>query len=242
MPSSPADAVGPDLRAYVSVVTGAFLNDLAAADPVARCTRVEWTVTDLAAHLGGVHRWAAHNLGSLTRGDLEDRPEIDTSPLEWYAGGRDELLGALQTIDPDAECYTLSRTDRTARFWHRRQLHETLVHLWDLRSASDPNAPAPLEVPPSIHADGVVELFETFVARARGLEPLGGVVRLVATDTGDAWTFGPDWERDAGSAPDATITGTAGDLLLYVWNRADHVDRSGDSRLIERFEQASLRP
>ena len=229
-------------RDYIEVVTGAILANLREADLDARCAKVDWTVTDLAAHLGGVYRWAAYNMGSLTRGDLEDRPEISVSPVEWVEAGRDALLEAIAANEPDAECYTLSKTDRTVRWWYRRQLHENLVHLWDLRSASDPEAPAPAEVPASVHADGVAELFDTFIARARNLEPLNGVVRLESTDTGQQWTFGVDWERDTTDYPDGIVKGTAADLLLYVWNRADNVKKIGDLELIERFEKASLRP
>lgn len=231
-----------DNRDYVEVVTGAVLDDLRVADLDARCAKVDWSVTDLAAHLGGVYRWAAYNMGSLTRGDLEDRPEIAVSPYEWCKEGRDALLASMAANDPDAECYTLSKTDRTVRWWYRRQLFENLVHLWDLRSAADPDAPPAHEVPASVHADGVAELFDTFIARARNLEPLNGVVRLEATDTGDAWTFGVDWEGDTTDYPDGIVKGAAADLLLYVWNRADNVKKVGDLELIERFEKASLRP
>jgi uncharacterized protein (TIGR03083 family) len=231
-----------DARDSLEVVTAAFLRDLEPADPSASCTRIDWDVTDLAAHLGAVHRWAAYNMGSVTRGDLVNRPELTEPVVEWYAAGRDELLAALAENDPDAQCYTLSKTDRTVRFWHRRQLFEALVHLWDLRSATDPGAPAPREVPPEVHADGVAELFDTFIARARDLEPLNGVVRLLSTDTDDQWTFGVDWERDTTDYPDAIIRGTAANLLLYVWNRTDNVEKSGDLQLIARFERASVRP
>jgi len=231
-----------DDRDYLEVVTGAFLRDLEVADLSARCARIDWDVTDLAAHLGSVHRWAARNTGSVNRSDLANRPQLDGSVVEWYAAARDELLQALVENDPDAECYTLSKTDRTVRFWHRRQLFEALVHLWDLRSATDPGAPTPREVPPEVLADGVAELFDTFIARARDLEPLNGVVRLLATDTDDQWTFGVDWERDTGDYPDAIIRGTAANLLLYVWNRTDNLEKSGDLELIARFESASVHP
>ena len=40
-----------------AAVSAAFERELADADPAARLPDVDWTVADLAAHLGEVHRW-----------------------------------------------------------------------------------------------------------------------------------------------------------------------------------------
>ncbi|MCC6856770.1 MAG: maleylpyruvate isomerase N-terminal domain-containing protein, partial [Microbacteriaceae bacterium] len=46
---------------HLTRVTGAFLRDVSESDPVAPLADIRWTVADLAAHLGEVHRWAAGN-------------------------------------------------------------------------------------------------------------------------------------------------------------------------------------
>ena len=229
-------------------MTGAFLRDLAVADPLARCADVRWTTTELAAHLGGVHRWAALNAREGKRHHRTNVPALEVTAVEWYGESRSILLETLHELDPDAACYTLSKADKSVRFWHRRQLFESLVHLWDLRSATDPAAPPPAEVTPDVHADGVSELFDVFLPRAGTLAPLGGIVRLEATDTGHSWSFGNDWQRDAvidPAVPAARVRGQAGDLLLWVWNRASArraVAVDGDQDLIARFEKAHFRP
>ena len=226
----------------LDAVSTAFLRDLESADPVAVCGSIRWTTAELAAHLGAVHRWAALNARESKRHPRRNVPTLEMSPVEWYRESRDILLTALRELDPDARAYTLSKVDKSVRFWHRRQLFETLVHLWDLRSAADASAPAPDEVPPHVHADGVSELFDVFLPRSGTLAPLGGVVRLEATDTGERWVFGNDWQRDDLTEPTATVTGTAGEVLLYVWNRAERVERWGDLDTLRRFEKAHLRP
>lgn len=227
---------------HLEVVTGAFLHDLEVADPAAPCASIGWNTAELAAHLGGVHGWAAECIRQGARGHRENVPDPRTPLLEFYAAQRTFLLETLREFDPAAETYTLSESDKAVGFWHRRQLFETLVHLWDLRSAADPDAPPPVEVGPDVHADGVSELFDVFLPRARLLAPLGGIIRLVATDTGDSWVFGNDWQRDDPETPTATVRGAAGQLLLYVWNRAERVERSGDLTALSRFEKAPVRP
>jgi uncharacterized protein (TIGR03083 family) len=228
--------------ARLEVVTGAFLRDLESADPLAKCASIRWTTTELAAHLGAVHRWAAASAREGSRQHRDNVPSLDVPAVEWYAESRGILLDTLGELDPDAATYTLSKDDGSVGFWHRRQLFETLVHLWDLRSAADPAAPAPGEVPAQTHADGVSELFDVFLPRAGTLAPLGGIVRLGATDTGDAWILGNDWQRDDAGEPTATVSAPAGDLLLYSWNRAGNVEKSGDLDALQRFEKAHIRP
>jgi len=231
------DYLGP-----LGTLTGAFLRDLEAADPAAACASIRWNTAQLGAHLGEVHRWAAACAREGKRQHRENVPELRMPAADFYATNRATLLSTLRDLDPAASTYTLSRSDRSVGFWHRRQLFETLVHLWDLRSAADPDAPPPTEVPAAVHADGVSELFDVFLPRSGVLAPLGGVIRLESTDTGDTWVFGNDWQRDDPTPPTATVTATAGELLLYVWNRAERVQRWGDLDALRRFEKAHVRP
>ncbi len=114
-------------------------------------------------------------------------------------------------------------------------------------SAADAAAPPAPEVPPEVHADGVSELFDVFLPRSSDADrvDLGGGIRLIATDTGHVWSFGSDWRREGDVDVAATVSGPAGDLLLWVWNRArarDGVRREGDADIIRRFEKAHVRP
>lgn len=238
-----------DAMRELAAVSAAFERDLADADPTAPLADVDWTVSDLAAHLGEVYRWAARCIIEGVRPPRTSVPEITSSPLDWYRESRRALLDTLDSSDPDASCYTFSRSDPSVRFWHRRQLHETVVHLWDLRSAIDSAAPAPAEASAEVCADGIDEFLGVFVGRS-SIEPrpdLGGVLLLEATDAGRSWVLGPDWALvPARPRPDAALTATAADLLLALWNRrtaapAGAVTSSGDGRVVERFRRAPLR-
>jgi uncharacterized protein (TIGR03083 family) len=230
---------------HLRVVTGAFLRDAGDADAGAACADIRWSVAELVAHLGAVHRWAAANAREAKRHPRTNVPKLDVSLTQWYSSSREVLLGTFDELDPAARAYTLSKTDRTVAFWYRRQLFETLVHLWDLRSAADPAAPPPPEVDAATHADGVSELFDVFLPRTTAPTPLGGGVELVATDTGDRWSFGNDWQRDGDHELTATVSAPAGELLLWAWNRGrarDAVALDGDPAVIERFQRARVTP
>ncbi|GAA1454071.1 maleylpyruvate isomerase N-terminal domain-containing protein [Nesterenkonia lacusekhoensis] len=109
-----------------------FTTELADADPSAPVPSCgSWTVAELADHLGSVHIWAASTC-------TDQLPESDeaglTTMAERYAARADLLLSTLREVSPHQECTT--RIGRgPARFWHRRQAHETLIHLWDLHTA-----------------------------------------------------------------------------------------------------------
>ena len=234
-----------DAMRELAAVSEAFERELAEADPTAPLADVDWTVSDLAAHLGEVHRWAARCIVEGVGPPRTSAPAPDGSPLDWYRHSRRVLLDTLDTVDPDAPCYTFSRVDTTVRFWHRRQLHETLVHLWDLRSATDPAAPAPAEVSAEVCADGIDEFLDVVVGRTRAeaRTDLGGVLRLEATDADCSWVLEPDWEllpTHPPSGATAMLTATVADLSMVVWNQraaapAGAVASSGDERVIERF-------
>jgi uncharacterized protein (TIGR03083 family) len=202
-------------------VSGAFERELAGAPVGARCAAVRWSVGELGAHLGGVHEWAAEIVRSGRRGERLNVPAVAESVAEFYAAARAGLLGALAEADPERDCWTFDRGWRRVGFWRRRQAYEALVHLWDLRSATDPGAPAPAEATPEMCADAVDELLTLFFARGAGERPLAGSVALRASDTGQRWVLVED--RTLSERRDRAVTtevsGPAADLLLFVWGR-----------------------
>ncbi|HEY0638594.1 MAG TPA: maleylpyruvate isomerase family mycothiol-dependent enzyme [Pseudonocardiaceae bacterium] len=240
-----------DTLTHLRAVTGAFEAELATADPTAPLAVPRWTVTGLAGHLGAVHRWAAANTGTTSRAEFADAPP-DADPAAYYAESRAALLSALDGLDPATPCWTFDRADRTVRFWLRRQLHESLVHLWDLRSAADPDAPAPPDVPPDVHADGVDELVGLFLPRAdrTALRDLPAPLVLCATDVGRSWAFAPDWTPGPAVDGATTVCGPAGELLLFGWARLRRTDErfagtlavDGDEAVVDAFTAARVRP
>ncbi|MFF9284910.1 maleylpyruvate isomerase family mycothiol-dependent enzyme [Streptomyces griseosporeus] len=191
-----------ELAAFRSCLDG----DLSA--PVEHCG--DWTLRELAEHLGGSNLWAA---AAVTEGHGDLRP--DPAPREpaalarWFEDGCETLLAALDS-DPGRPAWTF-HPPHTVGFWIRRRCLETLVHRWDAELAL--GAARPLDA--RLAGEGVAEVLDTLaprqVARGRARAPQSAL-RLRATDTGASWTYGP-------GAPVATLSGTAERLLLLLWGR-----------------------
>jgi uncharacterized protein (TIGR03083 family) len=239
-----------DHLAALEMLTAQFARTLATTPLDARpVTFREWTLADLAAHLGEVHRWAAATVETGHRADRSNRPELTMDPVAWYEQCRARLLDVLAATDPERSCWTHHPDDRIVRYWHRRQAHETLVHLWDARSAADPDAPLLRDITPAICADGVDELLTVFPRRASpaARTPLPGRLALRALDADRSWTVLPDWTLlDGAQEPvDAEVAAPAGALLLYAWRRplaAAAVTTDGDAAVIATFDRAQVVP
>jgi uncharacterized protein (TIGR03083 family) len=186
-------------------------------DLVARVpTCGDWTVYDLVDHLGRGNLWVVtavrekHGGGG---GDEHRAPAAESDLRVWFDETADAVLTAL-AADPGTAAWTFTtRQPQNVGFWRRRRMHETAMHLWDLRNAFGAAEEEPID--PALAADGVSEVFEVFAQRmvSRGLaaEPRAAV-RLAASDTGGVWTYGP-------GEPVAEVTATAEDLLLALWGR-----------------------
>ena len=182
----------------------------------------DWTVYDLADHLGRGNLWVVTAVSEMHGGGGGDElraPAAEGDLRVWFDETADAITTALAG-DPEAAAWTFTtRLPRTVGFWRRRRAHETVMHLWDLRNTFGAADEDPID--PVLAADGVQEVFGMYAQRmvSRGLaaEP-AAAVRVVATDTGDAWTYGP-------GEPVAELSATAEDLLLGLWGRRD---RSGE--------------
>lgn len=103
----------------------------------------------------------------------------------------------------------------TVAFWARRQLHETLIHLWDLRTAGG----LPLEVADELWVDTVDEAVTVMHPRQvrLGRAALPAVrLRLRAAER--------SWLLLAAAEPAAIISGPAEVLALLVWGRTSLSD------------------
>jgi len=191
-----------DLAAFEACLGG----DLSA--PVEHCG--DWTLYDLASHLGGGNLWAAAGV-TEQRGDYEaPPPPRDPAALaEWFNGTGAVLLAALDT-DPSASAWTIAPPP-TVGFWQRRRAQETLVHRWDAQHAL--GVAGPLD--PDLADDGIAEVIDTMLPRQVRLGRTAApahAIGLHATDTGSRRVLGP-------GDPVATASGTAADLLLLLWAR-----------------------
>ena len=120
--------------------------------------------------------------------------------------------------------------------WLRRQVHETTIHAVDAMAARLGRAPRADEVwvKPWLAADGVDEVLTGFVVRRNPQTslPRTQTVLFKATDVDRSWLVrfthdGAVTTRDTPDEPaDVTVTGTARELYLSVWNRGREAEAS----------------
>ena len=224
--------------------------------PVPPCA--PWQVKDLLRHTGYVHRWAARHIterpDQIIDGPAEE--EIlsggadDAGLLAWFRDGHAALAQTLATADPAVACPTFMPAPSPLAFWARRQAHETAIH----RADADSAAGTMPDYEADFAADGIDELIMGF-GRRRKYQPGSNAdrtrLRVLATDTGDAWLVEAHEgrlqpRRDAGDLQEAgcTVSGPASGLYLYLWNRAGAaragVTVAGDPGLLSTW-QSSVR-
>lgn len=203
-----------DLLTVLGRLQDDFLATIPLVDPgtpVPWCGR--WRAKDLVVHLARIHHWAAAQARRKQETPLGRGPFV----LEdLYASCATELRDTLTELGPDAVAWTLVENG-PASFWHRRQTHETLVHLWDLRTAGGLD----LAAPPGLWADTVDEVVTVMQPRQERMgrmAPLPAPIALVAQDAGRSWSLGGT------ASPSATVTGPAEALALLLWGRTTPAD------------------
>lgn len=204
-------------------------------------TTPDWTVRQLIAHQGMVHRWAAAILrggqGDPDAYEREGQSAVD--PVEWLRDGAIELATAITSAPDDLDALVfLHDAPPAKRFWARRQCHETTMHAVDALAASLGRYPKAGDtwITPELALDGIDELLTGFITRGksrlRSDEPLTLVVVpagsdrawLVEVSTEPAVTtvVAPDDERCVSA--DVRLEGDAVALYLALWNRSDEID------------------
>ncbi len=212
--------------------------------PVPSCP--EWTVRDLAAHLGEVHRWAAFNVahpGVRPGDDLRGPMPGDDDLGEWLRAGCRQLIDTLNIADPHGEYYTfLVDVASPHAFWVRRQAHETAMHTVDAQLASGPAD----DIDGDFAADGIDELLTGFLPR-KHTKFRSDTVRtlLVApTDSDLRWHLTVSTEPvvtvRAEARAECTLAGRATDLYKVLWNRPGNaaVAITGETDLFEHFQNS----
>ncbi len=214
-----------------------------------------WTVRELVAHQGMVHRWAS----DVVRGDTGlDTVRVEQEGLDsadllgWLDDGVKGLLAALAFAPDDLQVYFFLKDAPAPKVaWARRQNHETTLHAVDAMSASLGRPPTAAEtwIGPAHAIDGIDELLCGFVPRPNErlhARPARTVV-VRARDTGHAWAMelgesavvttayppqGPDQPPGIDGST-TVLSGTATQLYLGLWNRGDEVVSEGPDVLAE---------
>lgn len=228
--------------------TDAFADAVLAADldaPVTSCP--EWSVRDLAEHLGGVHRWATGHVGERRQKLVRRGPTAPPMPGEpeaiatWLREGGVSLVAALRAADPGTEVGGFGRPV-TVAWWARRQCHETLVHRADAEIAAG-RAPF-TDVDPEVASDGVDEHLGRVMlgaAKRTALHGDGQTLHLHVTDAPGEWLITREaddlrLERDHAKA-DVAVRGPATTLLGVMTGRLgpEHAEVLGDADLLQHW-------
>ncbi|GGU79851.1 hypothetical protein GCM10010211_52380 [Streptomyces albospinus] len=245
-------AIERETLRFAEVVDGA---DPATAVP--SCP--DWTLAELARHVGALQRWFSTLLTGLVQEPPRSRdvelglPEDAAEYAGWVAAGVPGVAEVLRGTDPRAAMWAWGE-DQHARFWARRMLYETLVHRVDAEHAVGREP----EIDATLAADGVDEFLVNlpyaglFAPAVKKLHGTGETLAFRCADpaggTGAEWRvrLEPDGFRllpaaadDAPSEPDAVVRGQAADLLLLLYGRRSYTeaafDVSGDAAVLDHW-------
>jgi uncharacterized protein (TIGR03083 family) len=221
--------------------------------PIPTCP--EWTLRELAIHVGRAHRWAAQIAGTRSAEFIPFRsvpdgkfPDDPAARAPWLTAGAQLAVSAVREAgdDPVWAFGDLA----PAIFWGRRMCHETLVHAADAQLAAGQQP----DIAPRLAADAIDEwltvlsgpLYGRPDPRAAAL-PEGRVLHVHATD--DGLNGAGEWliSHEPGGVRvlpghgrgDAALTGPAARLLLVLMRRAPAGDPAvtvfGDTGLLTRW-------
>ncbi len=203
----------------------------------------DFTVETLSAHIGRALRIFAP-LISAEPGS-EEGPPAGQAVIDWLRAGLEPLLTALREVSPDKLVSFPHRAgERPAGLIAPLLAVEVGVHRWDVESVLGEHAAIPAE----LAGRAIDSVFENFVPRlaSSGVEPIGGTLRLRASDTDASWRVSTQdgrliAGRDHGDSADATteVSATAENLALLVWKRKPlaltGAQVTGDAGVLRRF-------
>jgi uncharacterized protein (TIGR03083 family) len=221
------DAIADDSRLLSEVVAAADLDARVPSCP-------EWSVRDLAHHIGVVQWYWSANVRAA---DADQRSGAELTPtpsdsdlLAWLGWCTYSLLSALREAGPDSPSWTWWGEPRSAAAVGRHQAQEAAVHRWDAQLATGSVG----TLRPELASDGVPDFIQIMVGGDAGA--LSGTVVLSAIDTGASWQVGAGPSADAGGRA-AELRATASDLVLMLYRRLPVPDSAvvGDPLLVAGF-------
>lgn len=251
----------PDFLATIRDESTRFRAALADCPDRTVPTCPDWSTDDLLWHLAEV-QWfwgtiVADNVEAPDGLKHPQRPEGREATLAAFDDASRALQETLRAT-PAEEARWMWAADEalhTAGYIRRRQAHEALIHRVDaeLTAGSDVSA-----IDPGIAADGIDEVVDVMYGREHPLvtftQTPDRVVELVATDAHRRWvlqlgretaTIDDEEIDDANFRPApnataiATISGTAADLDLWLWNRPTSAEltRTGDQATLDAMDE-----
>ncbi len=211
----------------------------------------DWTLRQLATHVGRAHRWAAEIVVTRSAEFIEFRsvPDGKSPPgaegqAAWLTAGASRLIDAVGAAGDD-QVWAFTAL-APARFWARRMAHETLVHMADVQLAVGDVA----DIPADLATDAIDEWLTVMSPLNSGGNDLASVIpagtAIAVRVTGPA---AADWllrHMPGGvqvlpgpARGDVTLAGPASDVLLALMRRipitTPSVRVSGDAKLLDRW-------
>ena len=228
--------------ATVERETAAFARAVMKGDPGAQVpTCPDWTLLDLAKHVGGVMGFWTH---VLCEANGRPKPTWDDdpgpSPGLWFVQIAGFLVAELHATPGETEVWTWVPADQSARFVGRRMAHETAVHRFDAQMAVG----VPEGIEPALAADGIEEIFVMVGAYANAGRGDGETMHLHGTDEdvdGNEWLIamnpdGLDVRREHAKG-DLALRGAVSDLELVLYDRPPlgTAERFGDESVLDAW-------
>lgn len=184
--------------------------------PVPTCP--EWTLRQLATHVGRVHRWAAEIVSTRAAERIPFSSVPDGSyPAEplaraaWLVAGADRVVAAVDSAGSDP-VWAFSEI-APATFWARRQAQETMMHRVDAELAVGRD----VALDAVLAADGIDEWLASVTDpryRQRGdgspALPVGAALHLQATGTAESGDNADEWVISSTPAGLSVARGAAG--------------------------------
>lgn len=211
---------------------------LAGADTRQRVTTCpDWTLRQLAEHVGHVHRGTTTLITQRASTPLSveqlqppPAPEEPHQLSTWLREGAAQLVDALRQAGPHTPVWSWA-DDHSTGFWARRMAHETAVH----RADAELTLHRRFTLEPDLAADAISEWlgllslpqaveYRPELAALRGQ---GQILHLHSTDAGlgeaGEWIVhrtpsGPVWQHGHAKG-DVAVRGAAVDLLLVLMRR-----------------------
>lgn len=210
-----------------------------------------WSVRDVLQHLVGVYWFwttiVAEGLDAPPDESRRPAPPADDHLVSAVLVSERALTAALRAADQAAPVYTWAPGQSDVAFVTRHQVQESLVHGHDVAAAVG----APWAMAPDGSADAVEEFLTFSVSTTTDPAEmpragLDGVIGLACTDAPDAWTVEDDvvegtvrFER--GLRDDAVVlSGTAGDVLLWLYGRTHLAGEADHTALVARLRALSF--
>jgi uncharacterized protein (TIGR03083 family) len=206
----------------------ALLDDADPGTPVP--TTPEWTLADLAGHVGSAYRWMTTIVATRATAPVRGRdtkgtpkPDDPRSLPAWIREGGAALVDAVRSTGPPTPVWTWAGGPRPAEWWLQRMLYELVVHVADAALALG----EPVGIDADLAAAGVDEWLTILPFRHPTVVPdalaTDRSMHLHALDGGEWLVRGTpegllSWEHGHTKA-DVAVRGGAGSLYLLLNRR-----------------------